>query len=147
MVIYLLFSSYIDTISQILAPLTAQLACSVDWLVLVTIDYCLFGHSELTARNRISKFDISLALLPHPLQSFRSYRVCEATMQVTFICSNLRRNKYGNSHRQKLAWNCQHDARCWRKGKGATGLQNASECQGKVKYNAVTWQLHKQIAG
>lgn len=34
----------------------------------------------------------------------------------------------------------------WR-GKGASGLQDASDCQGKVKYNAVTWQLHKQIAG
>lgn len=85
MVIYLLFSSYIDTISQILAPLTAQLACSVDWFVLVTIDYCLFGHSELTARNRISKFDISLALLPHPvipqLQGMRSDNASDFYMQ------------------------------------------------------------------
>lgn len=33
------------------------------------------------------------------------------------------------------------------RGRGPSGLQDASDCQGKVKYNAVTWQLHKQIAG
>lgn len=40
-----------------------------------------------------------------------------------------------------------HQASCVEECEEEERLQDASDCQGKANFNAVTWRVHKQIAG